>query len=274
MKIGYFQFKPEACNPDENIDKIETALRDKNFDLIVLPELANSGYLFSSFDELKKTSDEIPGGIFCGALKKIAKDKNAAVVSGICEKAGDKYYNSSVLVYPSGEIKTYRKLHLFYDEKLWFAKSENPFEVYAFQNDNVKDVKLGMMICFDWIFPESARTLALKGAQILCHPSNLVMPYCQDAMVTRALENRIFTITCNRTGTDTDKEGNKLSFTGMSEICRPNGDIIRRGSKENDEVFIVEINSEEALDKNMNPRNNLFDDRRTEYYKLQITNNK
>jgi predicted amidohydrolase len=267
MKIGYFQFKPEFCKPDENIEKIESALKDKNFDLIVLPELANSGYFFSSFDELLKTSEEIPDGIFCQSLKKIAKDKNAVIVSGISEKAGDKYYNSSILVYPSGEIKTYRKLHLFYDEKLWFAKSENPFEVYSFQNDNVKDVKLGMMICFDWIFPESARTLALKGVQVLCHPSNLVMPYCQDAMVTRALENRIFTVTCNRTGTDVNNEGKELTFTGMSEICRPDGNIIHRGCKDYDEVFIVEINPEEALNKYVNEKNNVFEDRREEFYK-------
>jgi predicted amidohydrolase len=266
MLAGYFQFKPEFCNPEQNISVIESALKDKKFDLIALPELANSGYLFSSIDELQKTSDEIPYGIFCRFLKKIAKDKNAAVVSGICERAGDKFYNSSVLVYPSGEIKTYRKLHLFYEEKLWFTKSENPFEVYSFSNDNVKNVKLGMMICFDWIFPESARTLALKGMQVLCHPSNLVMPYCQDAMVTRALENRIFTITCNRTGKEING-GKELYFTGMSEICAPDGSIIHRGSKENNEVVIVEINPDEALDKNVNPNNNLFEERRTEYYR-------
>lgn len=266
MLAGYFQFKPEFCSPEQNISIIKSALKDKNFDLIVLPELANSGYLFSSIDELKKASEEIPNGIFCQSLKKITKDKNAAVVSGVCEREGDKYYNSSVLVYPSGEIKTYRKLHLFYDEKLWFTKSENPFEAHSFSNDNVKDVKLGMMICFDWIFPESARTLALKGVQVLCHPSNLVMPYCQDAMVTRALENRIFTITCNRTGTDVDGD-QELTFTGMSEICGPKGNIIHRGSKENEEVIIAEINPDEALDKFVNEMNNVFEDRREEYYK-------
>ena len=55
-----------------------------------------------------------------------------------------------------------------------------------------KSVKIGMMICFDWIFPEVARSLALKGAEIICHPSNLVLPHCPKAMKIRSLENRVF----------------------------------------------------------------------------------
>src|SRR4030095_4152380 len=112
MKAGYIQFKPEFCDVDANIKKISNLTEHKSFDLLVLPELSNSGYLFSSFDEVEKGSEEIPNGKFCSALVEIAKNKNACVVSGICERSGNKYYNSSILVYPSGEIKTYRKLHL------------------------------------------------------------------------------------------------------------------------------------------------------------------
>jgi len=75
-----------------------------------------------------------------------------------------------------------------------------------------------MMICFDWFFPESARTLALKGAQLILHPSNLVMPYCQDAMITRSIENRVFSITSNRIG----REGG-YNFTGKSQIVSFDG---------------------------------------------------
>ncbi|RPI18350.1 MAG: hypothetical protein EHM58_05825 [Ignavibacteriae bacterium] len=266
MKAGYFQFKPAFCKPEKNIEKINTALKDKDFDLIVLPELANSGYFFSSFDEVESASEEIPSGKFCKALRVISDEKNCAVIAGICEKAGDKYYNSSVLIMPGKDIITYRKIHLFYEEKKWFAESDTPFSVHSFSNKRVNDVKIGMMICFDWIFPESARTLALKGAQIICHPSNLVLPYCQDAMVTRALENRVFTITANRTGIDTNREGKELSFTGMSEIVNPKGKILHRGTIEDDEVVILDINPEEALDKNVNSFNNAFTDRKEEFY--------
>lgn len=267
MKAGYFQFKQEFCKPEENIRKIQTALKDKDFDLIVLPELANSGYFFSSFDEVKSASEEIPGGRFCRALREISDVKDCAIVSGICEMAGDKYYNSSILIMPGKDIVTYRKIHLFNEEKLWFSESDTPFMVYSFSNHRISDVNLGMMICFDWIFPESARTLALRGAQIICHPSNLVLPYCQDAMVTRALENRVFTITANRTGVDFSTDGRELSFTGMSEIVDSKGKILHRGTVDNDEVIIVELDPREALDKTVTPHNDAFKDRKDEFYK-------
>src|SRR5438552_1844784 len=198
MKAGYLQFKPEFGNPEINIQKIEHLTENKYFDLLVIPELANSGYFFSEISEVEKASEEIPGGEFCTALKKICAQKNAYIVSGICERFEDKFYNSSILVHPSGEINTYRKIHLFNEEKLWFQPGDLKLEVYQIEGEFGK-VKIGMMICYDWIYPEIARTLALKGAQIICHPANLVMPYCQDAMFTRALENHVFTITANRT---------------------------------------------------------------------------
>jgi predicted amidohydrolase len=265
MKVGYLQFKPEFSDPGYNISLIEDRLRDKEFDLMVLPELSNSGYFFSSFDEVRKSSEEIPGGAFCNLLKKITSSKNAYIVSGICEKAGDKFYNSSLLVYPDGKIEVYRKIQLFYEEKKWFKPGDLPLQSYEIKSPNFNKTVIGMMICFDWIFPEVTRTIALKGAQILCHPANLVMPYCQDAMVTRAVENRIFTITCNRIGTEYsgDKE---LVFTGMSEIVDPGGQILYRASQDEEECNIIEIDPGLALDKNINPRNNLFEDRREEFY--------
>ena len=265
MRVGYLQFKPVFADPGKNIPYIEDLLRDKDFDLIVLPELANSGYFFTSLHELRETAEEIPSGPFCESLKKIASERNGFIVSGICERAGDDFYNSSVLVYPDGRIVAYRKIQLFYDEKLWFKPGNQAIVTYEIENGNFPKTIIGMMICFDWIFPEVARTIALKGAQILCHPANLVMPYCQDAMVTRAVENRIFTVTCNRIGTEraSDKE---LTFTGMSEIVDPAGSILYRGSKDEEECFIVEIDPSKAHDKNINPRNNLFEDRREEFY--------
>lgn len=265
MKAGYLQFKPEFGEPDRNIKKIENLLSDKDFDLIVVPELANSGYLFSSNEELEKFSEEIPGGKFCSFLKSISKAKEGLIVSGICERDNGNFYNSSVLVEPNGDVHAYRKVQLFYEEKLWFKPGKEGLKVYEIQNAGFQKVKIGMMICFDWIFPEVTRTLALKGANIICHPANLVMPYCQDAMVTRAVENRVFTITANRTGKDV-KKNKELYFTGMSEIVDPKGNILQRGSKDKDEAVIIDIDPSEASDKNINPMNNLFTDRREDIY--------
>lgn len=265
MKIGYLQFNPEFGNPEKNLKRIKELISGFDFDLIVIPELANSGYLFTSLDEVKSLSEKIPEGEYCNALKEISISKNAFIVSGICESEGDSYYNSSVLVYPDGQIHTYRKIHLFSEEKLWFTPGNHPFTVYEISGSTFGKVKIGMMVCYDWIYPEVTRTLSLKGAQIICHPANLVMPYCQDAMVTRALENGVFTITANRTGKEVRKK-KELVFTGMSEIINPRGKILHRGSVDLEEVFISEIDPSESNDKNINPMNNLVKDRREEFY--------
>jgi len=265
MNVGYLQFKPEFGKVETNIGKIEDLISTKDFDLLVLPELANSGYLFSSTDELKELSEEIPDGKFCRTLQQIAKVKNSCIVSGICEKEGDDFYNSSIFVYPNGEIKTYRKLHLFLDEKKWFKPGNYKLSVYNIESPKFGNVKIGMMICFDWIFPEVARTLALKGAQIICHPSNLVLQYCQRAMFTRALENHVYTITANRTGKDING-GKELSFTGSSVILDPKGTYLHRGSDDKEECVIVDIDPSKAMDKNITKLNNIFEDRREDYY--------
>ncbi len=265
MKAGYLQFEPEFGNPENNIAKIESLISAREFDLLVIPELANSGYLFTSRDELHKFSETIPDGPLCSSLTKICRDRESFIVSGVCERANGKFYNSSVLVRPDGELSTYRKIQLFYEEKLWFEPGNYPIETFEITNSRFNPVRIGMMVCFDWIFPEVARTIALKGAEIICHPANLVMTYCQDAMVTRALENRIFTITANRIGNE--RRGDKeLYFTGMSEIVSPKADILHKGTPDKEEVMIIEIDPSEASDKNINPMNDVFTDRREEFY--------
>ncbi|MEO6694388.1 MAG: nitrilase-related carbon-nitrogen hydrolase [Ignavibacteria bacterium] len=266
MKVGYLQFKPEFGKPVENISSIRNLISDKQFDLLVLPELANSGYLFSNKNEMYELSEEIDNGNFCNELKKICSEKNSFIISGICERDDKIFYNSSVLISPDGNIKVYRKLHLFDDEKKWFTRGNLDLEVYEISGKGYEKVKIGMMICFDWIFPETARTLALKGAQIICHPSNLVMHYCQNAMFTRALENHVFTITANRIGKDV-RPDSEISFTGESVIIDPKGQYLYRGSKVDEEVIIIDIDPSEALNKKINFNNDLFGDRRKTFYK-------
>jgi predicted amidohydrolase len=267
MKIGYLQFKPEFGQPDKNISKIREMISYREFDLLVLPELANSGYLFIDKSELNDLSEDTDSGSFCAALRDLCREKNVHIVSGLCERSGDKFYNSSVLVRPDGKISVYRKIHLFDEEKLWFSPGDNFPEVFEIEGKNFGKVKIGMMICFDWFFPETSRSLALNGAQIICHPSNLVMAYCQTAMFTRALENRVFTITANRIGSDV-REYKELFFTGESVIVSPKGEYLCRGSIDKEEICIVEIDPDFALNKNLNDRNNIFTDRKKEFYNL------
>jgi len=269
MKIGYLQFGPELGKAKRNLEKVESFIAKDSFDLLVIPELANSGYLFNEPEELGKVSENPDTGKYCNMLKRMSKEKNAYIVSGFCESAteegGKVYYNSSILVYPDGEFRIYRKTHLFLNEKKFFKPGNTGFWVYDIYNKKFGTVKLGMMVCFDWIFPEAARTLALRGADIICHPSNLVMSYCQNAIFTRALENRVFTVTANRTGKDVNG-GNSIEFTGESTIVSPKGEYISRASKDKEEIVFVKINPELSRNKFINEENNIFDDRRESFY--------
>ncbi len=121
------------------------------------------------------------------------------------------------------------------------------------------------MICFDWIFPEAARTLTLKGADIICHPANLVLPYCQNAMVTRCLENRVFAITTNRIGSE-KRNGSELTFTGASQITGCSGEILHRAQIDEEKACVIEIDAQLARNKNITENNNILTDRRLKMY--------
>jgi len=127
-----------------------------------------------------------------------------------------------------------------------------------------------MMICFDWLFPEAVRVLALKGADIICHPSNLVLPHCPQAMITRCLENRVFAITANRIGIEKRIKGQKLKFIDQSEIVAPNGRILCRASDNKEKIGIAEIDPRTAQNKSITPLNNIFKDRMKKFYKPLI----
>jgi predicted amidohydrolase len=206
-------------------------------------------------------SEAIPGGFTTQRLCEIAKDKKLWLVAGLPERAGRVFYNSSVLIGPKGYVTTYRKTHLFYEEKLWFKPGANRFRSY-----DIGKARIGMMVCFDWYFPEVARALALAGAEIICHPANLVLPHCPDAMITRCLENRVFAITANRIGSEQRGGKKRLTYIGQSEIVDPKGRILFRAPRNQELLKIVEINPREARHKTLNRYNNLFRDRRVELY--------
>ena len=218
MKVGFMQFSPLLGRKEENVERVINSLRGAKADLLVLPELFSTGYLFLNEEELKRSAETIPDGPTVSKFLDLAKRQNTNLVFGIAEKGDDKLFNSSVLVTAKGGCFVYRKIHLFDREKDLFSPGDKELKVF-----DIGKAKIGMMICFDWIFPEVARTLALKGAEIICHPSNLILPYAQDAMITRCIENRVFAITCNRTGTEKigDPALRPLDFTRGGEPVEP-----------------------------------------------------
>lgn len=264
MIIGFLQFCPLRNNVQDNITQIRTLLRQNSFDIIVLPELSNSGYLYEQPEDIKSYSESGDGsGPFLSALIDICVQKDCLIVSGFSEITQNNLYNSAAAVTKDGIISLYRKTHLFDREKTLFSPGDTGFITFEYKSTNI-----GMMICFDWIFPESARSLALGGAQIIAHPANLVMHYCQKAMITRSLENSVFTITANRYGKETLGEST-LSFTGRSQIVGHRGEILASSPKRDKALKLIDIDPKAALNKLISPNNDLFADRRPDQYLLK-----
>lgn len=262
LTVGTVQFSPRRYNVAANITRVTALLQGMHADLLVLPELANSGYLYGSPDELVPYAEAGDGsGPFLTALRDLAAETGGVIVTGFAERTAEGVYNSAAAVSAAGVIQVYRKTHLFLDEKTLFLPGDTGFRIFEHAG-----ARVGMMICFDWYFPESARTLALRGAQIIAHPANLVLPHCQTAMVTRCLENRVFAVTTNRYGTETLADGRALTFTGASQVMDARGKRLCQAPVEGDAVQVVEIDPVLADDKNVTIRNHLFADRRPEFY--------
>ncbi len=157
MKIGFVQFNPAFGQVTKNLSTIHRLVSSVKADLLVLPELCLSGYNFVSMDEVRQLS-ETSDGPSIKSLKLLSKKTGTILVAGFAEKSGSKTYNSAILIRPSGKTDIYRKTHLFWNEKKWFAPGDTGFKVYR-----AGQTKIGMMICYDWFFPEAARSLALAG---------------------------------------------------------------------------------------------------------------
>lgn len=270
MRVGFVQFRPVRYDVAANVAQVRQLLAGVCADVLVLPEMANSGYLYAAPADLAPYTEPADGsGPFLGALSDLAKSSGGLIVTGLSEVAQAGLYNTAVAVNGQGVVAAYRKTHLFAGEKDLFLPGDTGFGVADYTAESGARARIGMMVCFDWYFPESARTLALRGAQIIAHPSNLVLPHCQTAMVTRCLENRVFAITTNRWGTEELGE-RALTFTGASQVLTPDGERVAQAPVAGDCVMVVEIEPREADNKRPSAgsqlRNDLLRDRRPEMY--------
>ncbi|MCB2198396.1 beta-ureidopropionase [bacterium] len=260
-KIGFAQFEPKVGEVLVNLSAVRRlAAEAKGADLLVFPELATSGYELMDPDEVRVFAEPKQGGATHETLLDLAKANNCSYVIGYPEVEGDKFYNSSMLVNPDGSTYNYRKIHLFSREKELFNSGDAPPAVYE-----TKAGRVGMMICFDWIFPETARMIALQGAQILAHPSNLVLQWCQRSMFARSVENRLFTITSNRIGSE-ERVGRRLTFTGASQVVTPVGETVSKAPETEEFIGLADIDPSDADNKDVTEYNHLFEDRMTGLY--------
>lgn len=265
VRVGYVQFAPQFGEVRRNLDRVADLVARDEADLWVLPELFATGYHFVSAQEVAGLAEPVPEGRTTTALIALARDRGCHIVGGLAEHAGGRVYNSAVLVGPSRLVARYRKVHLFYEEKNLFAPGDLPFPVA-----DIGLAKVGLLVCYDHLFPEAARSLALQGAELIAHPANLVLPgLAQLTMRVRALENRVFIVTANRIGNEA-RAGETLRFTGLSQIVAPSGDVLVQGPPDAEDVRVMEIDPAQARDKHLTALNDVFADRRPEFYRRLV----
>ncbi|WP_270584102.1 carbon-nitrogen hydrolase family protein [Bacillus smithii] len=244
VKVASVQMNCILHDKQKNLEKalhlIEEACQ-QGAQLIVLPELFNTGYRVEELD--LELAESIPGEL-TKKLEKVAKEKNVHIIGCILEKGEvlGTVYDTAFIVGPNGLYKEkYRKIYLWDQENVRFKKG-NRYPVI-----DIGWAKIGLQICYEVGFPEGARILTLKGADILVYPSafGLARSYAWEvATRSRALENGVFVIASNRTGIEKEV----TEFAGNSRIVDPKGTILKE-AKLMDEVIIAEISLNEVTEQ-------------------------
>lgn len=270
VTVAVVQMEPRFGETDDNVARsigfIEEAA-GKGAQLVVLPELCNTGYVFQSRAEARSLAEEIPDGPSTKAWMEAAARLGLHIVAGITERAGENLFNSAVIVGPSGLIGRYRKMHLWGDEALYFAPGDLGFPVF-----DTPLGRIGCHICYDCWFPESFRLAALQGAEIMCVPTNWVPIPGQDPsreamaniiVMAAAHSNSVFVAAANRVGTERGQP-----FIGQSLVVSHTGwPVSGPASPNKEEVLIAKINLADARRKrNWNAFNQILRDRRTDAY--------
>jgi predicted amidohydrolase len=229
-------------------------------DLVVLPELSLSGYVFESADEAASMAIPRSHPVFDTWAMAAGK---AVVVGGFCERApSGLLYNSAAVVDASGMLAVYRKVHLWDTEALYFAAGDEPPLVVDTQAG-----RIGVLICYDLEFPEMPRGLALAGAEVIAVPTNWPLvarpqgeraPEVINAMAAGRV-NRVAIACCDRDGTERGQE-----WTAASTIVGADGWIA--AAVDSAGTARAELDLSESRDKAISGRNDALGDRRPEIY--------
>lgn len=270
IEIVPLDSKRNASTMKECVEKI---FDENKVDLVLFPELANTGYIkpvnrdFGR--EFRKCAEPIPG-YTTNMLGKLGEKYHVYIVAGLAEvhpQIPGTLYNSSVLIDPTGQIVgVYHKVHIPVEEKHYFYPG-NTLEVYRVDIGNI-----GMMICYDNLFSELSRILALKGMEILCSnyqwskPTEENIPHIPDRLrcisTYEALSNKTHVMACHPVGSYWD-----YVFDGHSTIVDSSGETLAYATEEGkDEILFAELSNDRLLEARSNPT--VFRDRRPELYDM------
>jgi predicted amidohydrolase len=270
VTVACLQFEPQVGSTEHNVSAglalIDDAA-DQGADLIVLPELSDSGYVFETRQEAYSLSETAQSSVALLAWATVAKARGLHIVGGFCERDGNALYNSAAVIGPDGLVGIYRKTHLWGAENLFFERGNLGFPVFT-----TPIGRIAALICYDGWFPEAWRLCALQGADIVCVPTNWVpMPSQPDDLpsmsnilcMAAAHSNSMFVAAASRTGVERGQQ-----FIGQSLIVNHEGWPIA-GPAPFDEttILLAECNLSEARRKrSLNDFNQLVRDRRADLY--------
>jgi len=244
-KIAIAQIDIAFADRERNLARIIAVLEEsaaKGAKLTVFPEAALSGYCYNSLEEARPHAEPIPGPS-TRRLMDVCKKLGVYVIYGLLEANGERLFNATALVGPDGVVCSYRKIHLpFLGIDRFTTPGDRPFAVHE-----AAGMRIGMHICYDGGFPESARVMTLLGADLLVLPTNWppgaeCMAGC--AVNTRAMENNVYYAACDRVG---DERG--FHFIGLSKVCDPSGRVLAESTHDREEILYADIDVEKARQK-------------------------
>ena len=255
MKIGFCQYDVAYKDIERNMKTIESMLKDVTADIVVLPELALTGYYFKDKSTLARLCEEKHMTPMIERLRSIASKKDIAIVIGLGEVQDDSLYNTAYLIDHTGVIGKHRKIHLTDIESIFTAgETIDVFEV--------KGVKIGLSICFDTWFPEMFRSLASKGADLVMVPANFGGSWTLDVLKVRALENSIPVVLSNRIGKEMIEDSVEY-FRGESMVVDGFGNPLLRAFDQ-PQTGIVELDVH-AFSRNKSLICSHMDDEKNKY---------
>jgi omega-amidase len=260
MKAGFFQYDVAHLNYEANLRRLRKQIPGLDFDLLVLPELFTSGYLFENRETLLTFAKNHTLEQTVEDLRQLLKGKNRGqvLVGTIPELKGDHIYNTGVAVSAGGLLGTQRKRHLPRLEKKSFTPGE------AIHPIQVQNTTIGIVTCFDAWFPELFRLLVRQGVQLICQPANFGGPWTPDIMRVRAMENRLFCIVANRIGRE-KTQSIEAFFRGESQVIGPDGQVLAL-AEDQEALSVIDIDPSAALSKG----NIMCDDLAAEWERYRI----
>jgi predicted amidohydrolase len=245
-KIAGVQMDCRLADKRHNLEKIRDGLRqarDNGARLVLFPECALPGYCYESKDEAWPHAETLPGPA-SEALAADCRDLGVWCVFGLLERSGNALFNAAALIGPGGLIASYRKIHLpFLGVDRFVTPGDRPFAVH-----DLGGLRVGMNICYDCSFPESARVLTLLGADLVVLPTNWptgAVSTVKYLVQARAMENHIYFAGINRVG-----EERGFHFIGQSRLVDCNGELLATAGA-GPEIVYAEIDPAVARNKRL-----------------------